>query len=447
MKNNNTISEDKLKELKKMVREQLSRARHKILTHYPFIGAIGLRMDLIPVRDVRVRTACTDGHDVYFDISFYNSLSPDERIFVLAHEIWHAVMLHLVRRHNRIHDIFNIATDIEVNYMLQQDGLTPPKTVLLPTDEQKGKSAEAIYEMLIKDAKKHGNKSGKNKGQKGGSNDGDSEEAQKEGSLNGQFDKHIYDEDGNDNADGYPAITDEYGEVGIDSDFRPQISKDFADKMREAIVAAAQSAERVAGSVPSHIRELVDKLTTPEIDWKEQLAQFITRSFHGSNRTWIPPNRRHIHRGIYLQSQETTKLRAAIAIDTSGSTYNDRAKFLSELNGLIESFGDYELTVMCCDCEVDSCETYSRDNPLDIKNNGFMLSGGGGTSFNPPFEFMKKNNIECDVFLYLTDGYGEAPKTNPLGIPVMWIISKNGTEEFCDWGEKLRLTTDDSDID
>ena len=82
MKNNNTISEDKLKELKKMVREQLSRARHKILTHYPFIGAIGLRMDLIPVRDVRVRTACTDGHDVYFDISFYNSLSPDERIFV-----------------------------------------------------------------------------------------------------------------------------------------------------------------------------------------------------------------------------------------------------------------------------------------------------------------------------------------------------------------------------
>ena len=150
MKNNTTISDDKIKALKKMVREQLSRARHKILYQYPFIGAVGLRMDLIPVRDVRVRTACTDGHDVYFDIAFYDSLSPEERVFVLAHEIWHAVMLHLVRRHNRIHDIFNIATDIEVNHMLQQDGLTPPKQVLLPNAEQKGKSAEEIYEMLIK---------------------------------------------------------------------------------------------------------------------------------------------------------------------------------------------------------------------------------------------------------------------------------------------------------
>ncbi len=443
MKTNNTITEDKLKSLKKMVREQLSKARHKILIQYPFIGAVGLRMDLIPVRDVRVRTACTDGHDVYFDISFFNSLTPDERVFVLAHEIWHAVMLHLVRRHNRIHELFNIATDLEVNNMLQQDGLKPPTQVLLPTEKQKGKSAEEIYEMLLKEAKQHAN----SKSKPSSSKDGKSGSGSRNSDLSGQFDKHIYDEDPTEKPENIPSITDEYGEVGIDSDFRPSISKDFADKMREAIVAAAQSTEKTAGSIPSHIRELVDKLTTPEIDWKERLAQFVTRSFAGSRRTWIPPNRRHIHRNIYLQRQQSEKIRAVVAIDTSGSTLGDRAKFLSEINGLVESFGDYELTVICCDCQVDSCETYTPDNPLDIKNDGFEVCGGGGTSFLPPFEHVLDNQIECDVFLYLTDGFGEAPKTNPLGIPVMWIVSKNGTEEFCDWGEMLHLTTDDNDID
>ena len=271
--------------------------------------------------------------------------------------------------------------------------------------------------------------------------------------INGQFDKHIYDNnespnDNNnfDNDDDGNIITDEYGEIGIDSDFRPSISKDFADKMREVIVSAAQHVEKIHGSLPQHIRELVKKLTTPEINWKERLAQFVTRSFQGSQRTWIPPNRRHIHRGLYLQRSQSTKLKAIVAIDTSGSTIGDRSKFLSELNGLVESFGDYELTIICCDCNVDSCEVYNRDNPLDIKNCGFMVEGGGGTSFFPPFEYIINNQIKADVMIYCTDGYGEAPKSNPIGIPVMWVITKDGTEDFVKWGEKLKLNFTDKDI-
>jgi predicted metal-dependent peptidase len=443
--NNCSLSESELIQLKKDICKELSLARRDLLAFYPFIGSIALRMDLIPIRDFRVRTACTDGHDVYFDISFYKSLTRDEQKFVLAHEVWHAVLLHLVRLHSRIPNIFNMATDMEVNHMLKNDGFTPPESVLLPPKELEGKCAEEIYEYLINQAN-----STKNKNQSNIDNNDNSN------GINGQFDKHIYDNnkpqgDDNNSGDsgsdgGVGSITDEYGEVGIDSDFRPRISKDFADKMREAIVSAAQQVEKNHGSMPSHIRELVKKLTTPEINWKERLAQFVTRSFQGSQRTWVPPNRRHVHRGLYLQRSQSTKLRAIVAIDTSGSTMNDRSKFLSELNGLVESFGDYELTVICCDCDVDSCEVYSRDNPLDIKNCGFMVEGGGGTSFFPPFEHIINNQIEADVMIYCTDGYGEAPKSNPIGIPVMWVITKDGTEDFVDWGEKLKLNFTDRDV-
>ena len=153
MKTNTTtkeLSSEQLKELKCSICKELSHARHKLLQFYPFIGSIALRMDLIPVRDIRCRTACTDGHD----ISFFNKLSKDERIFVLAHEIWHAVLLHLVRCQSRIPSIFNIATDMEVNYLLKNDGYTPPSECVFPPKNLEGKDAEAIYEYLIKNAPK-----------------------------------------------------------------------------------------------------------------------------------------------------------------------------------------------------------------------------------------------------------------------------------------------------
>ena len=82
-----TITEEELKELKKKSVEILSGARRALLLKYPFIGSLLMRMNLVPVRDMRVRTACTDGESVYFDIDFLSRLSTEEQIFVLGHEL------------------------------------------------------------------------------------------------------------------------------------------------------------------------------------------------------------------------------------------------------------------------------------------------------------------------------------------------------------------------
>lgn len=503
MINARELTEEETKTLKKKASEILSVCRRDILTKYPFIGSIALRMEMVPTRDVRVRTACTDGNSVYFDIAFLSSLSREEQTFVLAHEVWHAVMMHLVRRHNRDPQIFNIATDKEVNNLLAKDGFTPPKMVLMPTAAEEGKSAEEIYEMLVKQMKKNGgmkgsqqnNQSGgrgsssSSSGSSGGRNQQNSRGGQKDGhetgELSGQFDKHIYDgeeaggngnqpkkngsqngQNGNGNdkegeegegkegegagSGGYGEITDKYGKVGFDPDFQPKVSKDFADKMRETIVSEAQRCEKMKGNLPAHIKELVKKCMTPEIKWQEVLAQFVTRCYNSGTRSWIPPNRRHVHNGIYLQSRQASKIKIAVGIDTSGSTMGDRSKFLGELHSLIKSFGFFELTLIECDAEVGACKHYTQDDNLEfeIDNGEYAMSGGGGTAMRPIYDYILDHQIECDALCIMTDGYIDHIPSNPIpGLPTLWIITKDGTEDFCDWGQKIRLHQTDGDFD
>lgn len=481
MLNARELTEEETKTLKKKASEILSVCRRDVLTKYPFIGSIALRMEMVPVRDIRVRTACTDGNAVYFDIAFLSSLTREEQTFVLAHEVWHAVMMHLVRRQNRNPELFNIATDKEVNYMLQKDGFTAPKDLLFPTNEEEGKCAEEIYEMLLKKMKnnqqqqhnqqnKNGNSSNRN-GQPSQNGSQSDKNGNKTGEFKGQFDKHVYDgmEDGqpnqsnngqNGDGDGdgdgegngsnsYGELTDKYGKVGFDSDFQPKISKDFADKMRETIVSEAQRVEKMKGNLPAHIKELVKKCTQAEIKWQEVLAQFVTRCYNSGNRSWIPPNRRHVHNGVYLQSRQATKIKLAVGIDTSGSTMSDRSKFLGELHSLIKSFGMFDLSIIECDAEVGAYKHYTQDDNLDfeIDNGEYAMSGGGGTAMRPIFDYILDNQIECDALCIMTDGYIDSIPTNPIpSLPVLWVITKGGTADFCDWGQKIQLKYDDNDL-
>lgn len=500
MANARALTEEETATLKKKARDILSVCRRNILQKYPFIGSIALRMEMVPVRDVRVRTACTDGDNVYFDIAFLSSLTREQQEFVLAHEIWHAVLLHLVRRHNRNPELFNIATDKEVNYLLKQDGFIAPEHLCFPEGDEVGKCAEEIYEMMLKKMQKkqsqQGN-SGKNGQQQSGSgggssgknskNGGQSQNGQpkknkgngnEDGTLTGQFDKHVYDgegqqqnggsnggnqqqngqQNGNGNEDGQQQngqgngqfeITDKYGSVGFDSDFQPKVAKNFSDKMRETIVAEAQRVEKMKGSLPSHIKSLVGKIMEPEVKWQEVLAQFVTRCYNSGNRSWIPPNRRHIHNDIYLQSRQADKIRLAVGIDTSGSTSGDRAKFLGELHGLIRSFGIFDLHIIECDAEVGAYKHYTQDDNLEfeIDNGEYTMTGGGGTAMRPIYDYILDNQIECDALVIMTDGYIDNIPSNPIpSLPTLWVITKDGTEDFCNWGQKIKLKQDDADL-
>lgn len=403
------LSEKDLARLKKTSLDLMGQDRQKLLVRFPFTGGILMRLELVPVRDLRLNTAATDGSSIFFDISFMSKLNADERLFVMAHEAWHCVLMHMLRCQTRNQKKFNVATDMEINRMLKKEGLAVPSWVLMPKPGwPDGLSAEEMYELLP-----------------------DQKSDPQSGGKEGQFDKHVYPGDG----EGEGGFKDQWGEKGIDPDYKVGFSKDLAEKIREKIVAVAQQMQRTRGDIPAHLESVVRAALKPQIRWQEVLAQFVT-SCYGGSRRWLPPNRRHIGRGLYLQSSRKEMLRAVVAVDTSGSTTNDLPQFFSELNSLLNSFGDYELTVIQCDSEIADVSRYDAFNP--IRSPEWKTYGHGGTDFRPPFEYVEEHpELDPSCLIYITDGCGPAPERAPR-FPVLWLLTADGSNP-APWGWKLRF--------
>lgn len=419
------LSEKELAKLKKQTMAVMCQDRQKLLVRLPFTGGFLMRLEFVPVRDCRLRTAATDGERIFMDIAFCSTLSTDERLFVMAHEVWHCVLMHMLRCQTRDPSAFNVATDMEVNRMLKKEGLKPPSKCLMPKAEWDELSAEEIYEHIRK-RPKQGMQEQDVRGVD--MQDGDGIGSDK------QFDKHIYPSTSS-GEDDTIVVTDQWGEVGFDKDYAPLITKELADKIRERIVAVAQQIERTRGTIPEHLAHIVRAALRPQIRWQEVLAQFVT-SCYGGSRRWLPPNRRHISQGLYLQSSRKERLQAAVAIDTSGSTTADLPQFFSELTSLLNTFGDYELTVMQCDCEIQNVEKFDAYNPFHSID--WKAYGHGGTDSRPPFVYVAEHSeIEPSCLIYITDGCGPAPD-NPPPYPVLWILTGNG-EKPAPWGWDLRL--------
>ena len=343
---------------------------------------------------------------------FYAKLDLEERLFVLAHETWHCVLLHFARRQNRNHHQFNIATDLEIHFILQKEKMKEP--FVLPHDpEWDGLSAEEIYEKLGH-KKEYGGKREKCKNPGCCSKGFDSNEQ--------SFDEHIYAGTAKQDSENDP-------------DFTPCVDAQSVENMRQIVIQTACSIERRQGSLPGNLKEIVDRLRKPELNWKELLKQFVTSCFGGSRR-WLPPARRYVGMGLYLQSRRNEKFNAVMAIDTSGSTTRDLPQFFAELSSLLKSFGNYELTVIQCDFKIQHIEKFSGDRPLP-NNYQWESYGHGGTSFIPPFEYVKEHKLRPDIFIYLTDGYGGAPEKAPQ-FPVLWVLTNDG-EEPALWGKKIKF--------
>lgn len=406
---------------KAICREVLAQDRQKLLVRWPFIGGVMMRMELIPVRDDRLNTASTNGDSVFVDIDFYSRLTAEQRLFVLAHEVWHCVLLHFARKGSRDHELFNYAADLEIHFTLRQEKLSEP-WVLPHNPAWETLSAEEIYEQLKAKAKDTPfADSGKSN-----ANIGDNSSS---------FDKHVY--NGKPDND----ISEETSDAGaasfvMDDDYAPTISADAVEHARSRSIASAQQVECTQGKLPAHLATLVQRLQKPQLRWQELLKQFLT-SCYGGNRRWLPPSRRHVWHKLYLPSMRTETLKAIVAIDTSGSTMEELDEFFAELTGLINSFGNYDLTILQCDAKIQKVEHYS-DVQLRPPKSRWQALGGGGTSFCPVFDYVKEHPEERpNVLLYFTDGFGSAPLHAP-NYPVMWVLTRGGVRP-CRWGAAVRF--------
>ena len=376
---------------KNKIVEKLITARVGLLLRHPFFGNLATRMKMIDASDW-CSTLATDGRNFYYNNGFVHKLTPKEAEFGFAHEVLHNVFDHMGRRGDRHPELSNIAADYAANQILKDEriGMFPSFMQCYQDDKYRGMSYEEIYTIIYEKADKIDISS-----------------------LGELLDEHL--DDGNDDGD---------DDGGGDGDKegkgkgRPKLTaeekKAIRDEMKEAIVAAAQSAG--AGRVPAGIQRMISDYTEPKMDWRQILRMQI-QSIFKSNYSFTRPNRKSQHCGAILpgmMNEETIDV--SVAIDMSGSISDAMAKdFISEVKGIMDEYKDFKLDLWCFDTQVYNYAKFTGDTADEIME--YECKGGGGTDFDVNFEFMKEEGIEPKKFIMFTDGY-------PCG---SW-----GDEDYCE---------------
>lgn len=436
-------------ERKTLTADQLSIDRQRLLIRFPFVGSVLMRLELVPVHDGRLDTSSADGDHIFVDLDFYASLSDEERLFVLAHEAWHCAMLHFARRQNRKRELFDLATDIEIHFILRQAELPTP---FVPRHDKSWKdlSAEEIYERICADrlspagtAEDRTRRDGDDLRRSGCERNPGLEPARESAAILKRpdgwgFDRHAYSGEGGGHAHMDVDVLPGREDIGLDPDYTAGIASGAEERCRERLVSAVLQYQRMIGELPGQLECSIKPLLRPTIDWRRLLAQFVT-SCYGGSRRWLPPSRRRLWQGIYLPSSRQECLRAVVVLDTSGSTMRDAKRFLTELAQLLKSFGEHQLTVMQCDAQVQ--EVWDYDSRSDLSDDSqWMVKGGGGTDYRPAFDWIERElAYEPSLLIYFTDGKGIYPRVAP-SYPVMWMLTADGTCQV-DWGMKAEFSS------
>jgi predicted metal-dependent peptidase len=373
------------------VREKLITARIGLLLKAPFFGNLATRLQLVNA-DEWCPTAATDGRKFYYNSEFINKMPQKQIEFLMGHEVLHCVYDHMGRRGERDPRIWNIADDYCVNQDLLDQKIGERIPVGLYDQKYRGWAAEEVYDDLMKNAKKislddlekmlldEHLDGDDGDGDGDGEGDGDGQDGDKEGKGGG----------GNGKKGKRPSLTEEE-------------KKAIRDEIKEAVMAAAQTAKS-AGELPAGVRRMIKDLTAPQLSWRELLPQAI-QSAVKYDYTWQRASRKGWDMDAVMPGNDYDKdIDVCVSIDASGSMSDDMLKdILSEVKGIMESYTSFKLHLWSFDTEVYNAKVFGPDNLDDIME--WSPGGGGGTSFEANWEFMKDNDIVPKYFVMFTDGY------------------------------------------
>jgi predicted metal-dependent peptidase len=425
--------------------EKLTKARVQLLFHHPFFASLCLRLAFVAEP---VQTLETDGRAIYYSEKYVESLTSEELEGVLAHEAMHCALGHHCRRGKRCPERWNDACDYAINPLLLEGGLTLPRGVL-NKKEFEGLSAEEIYSRL---PDKDGNAAGQNRPQS--SNDGGSagdSPQQSAAHPQNEADKNRRRKQQASQGNGTPgtphdassatspqpgsrpwAIGDVRDAVSDNGDPASEAEKE--EQARDWAVAAEQ-AERIAkmcGKTPLGTSRVLAESRQSKKDWRDILRDFIAATTPSDYR-FCPPNRRHVHAGLYLPSIHREGVgRLVIGVDTSGSiARKELEQFAAEITAISEQVHPEAIYVVYCDKKVHLIQEFLASEPITL-----TPKGGGGTSFRPVFKWIEANDIQPVCLIYLSDLVcNEYPASQP-DYPVLWVTDSRRTAPF---GETVQI--------
>ena len=384
-------------DIDKLVQEKLITARIGLLLKAPFFGNLATRL-ILKNADEWLSTAATDGRYFFYNSEFVNKINIKQTEFLFGHETLHNVYDHMGRRGDRDPQLFNVAADYAVNADLIDQRIGEKITVvpILYDTKYKGMSAEEIYDKLYENAEKI--------------NMDQLVEMLLDEHLDGEGDEEG---EGDGNGNGRPKYTEEE-------------KKALRDEIKEAVLGAAQTCG--AGNLPMGVKRLLSDMTEPKMNWRELLQQQIESTIK-ADYTWMRPSRRAWHLDAILPGQNLAEMiDICISVDLSGSISDKQCKdFFSEIHGIMQMYDAFKITVWTFDTSVYNPAVFTQDNMDDILT--YEPQGGGGTTFEANWEFMKEQEIEPKKFIMFTDGYPCGSWGDPDYCDTVFIIHGSTTIE------------------
>lgn len=384
--------------------KRLDKAQMRVLFQVPFFAPGVAKLPVEFTQDPAIQTACTDGKRILWSEKFFDSLTDQQLVTVLCHEVSHCMLGHNWRAPvGADWDLWNQAVDHAVNLMLMEFSekvtaknladpfpFPEPKEAFCADPKFKGLAEEVIYNRLNNQPKGKGSKSGSGSGKPG------------------------------------PGSMPSFGQIskpaGAQAD--PAVQKKMAADWTATLIQAAQMAKG-RGELPVGMERLVGEVVNPKVDWRSILQSWI-REQCSDDWDWLTPAIEYSDCGFILPSLRADKVGTLVfATDTSGSINQELlAQFQGEKQQALDDMRPKKLVDIYCDAHIHKVEEYTVGDTITRQ-----CPGGGGTSFVPVWKHVAKMDEVPKAIVYLTDLQGDFG-TDP-GVPVLWVTwTKGGTAPF-----------------
>lgn len=432
-----------------------------LLIRYSSFGSDVAAANIEYKTNLKYHTAAADGKNIFFDPNYLASLSEDDRLFLIAHEIMHNKFKHMLRLldkngNKKDLDVWNEATDAIINANLERDGFTIKKGYV-NRPEALHYTAEEFYEMLLKEKQnKQNNQESNSKHDSNENNDqtsdvtdsndhtGDDhslwEEAFEKYQENKQKEKKNPMEDNNSqeqekNGNEFSSSSfDERAEFQQNREHRRVIAKENLKRQKEQFLRYMEKEE----TDPISLGNVGESKNS--IDWKILLRREIEKS----ETVWS--QRRSIAENNYAYRLEENDVEdeaeTEVMIDVSGSVDLDLVKaFLRMLKPILKHS---KLRVGCFNEKYWGMVDIKSNS--DIDNFTIPALARGSASWTEDWDlavrsFTKKREINKIIF---TDGIpcpGNMPKEDLKNENVIWLVYGNEKFKPC-CGKIINITED-----
>jgi len=396
--------------------EIFKKIRIKFLFHHPFLSVLALSNPTL-FQTNNKSAFQTNGSQITIDTDKLKNYTEENIVYLYAHTLLHIVLKHPYRKKVRDRSLWNQASDIVVNNILSSF----QNIGTVPFDEQLDRdfinnSVEEVYEILST-KKKEQDKNAQNKEKK-------EIEAQTKENKKGKLKANIYD----------PSKED------IEEVRDHTTNKGKQEKLDGIIIQALAIANKTT-NLSQGLQIEINTLIKPDINFEDILKEYLITSLFEKSTTFNRPNRRFVHRGVYLpgEKRDQESLIVYVALDSSSSvSLQEYKQFLGIISEISTNFYEYKITVLPFDKEVKTDYIISFDsfNPLQ-EEDLFIPKSDGGTNFDAILRYLKTTTIRADnLLVVLSDGEFEIQET--LVCQTLFIINeKKNLDKFTQYGRVL----------